>query len=130
MARALESNSDSVNLWKSSLEIHLLLKQDEDAILAGKKLLELGCYEIEILLKLIDLYLNKKQWTKAHTIAEEAFSSFPENKALALRVAGCCFYLERIEEGMYLLNPQNLSPVERKIFISLFPDFKSLFLDA
>jgi len=130
LARALESNSDSVNLWKSSLEIHLLLKQDEDAILAGKKLLELGCYEIEILLKLIDLYLNKKQWTKAHTIAEEAFSSFPENKALALRVAGCCFYLERIEEGMYLLNPQNLSPVERKIFISLFPDFKSLFLDA
>ena len=126
LERALENNSDSLELWKSSVELFLRMGKKEGAIDASKKILDLGHYYPEVLIPLIDLYLEKKQWQEAHTLAEQAFAAFPENRELALRVAGCCLLLERTEEGMYLLNPKSLTEEEKVSFQTLFPNLVHL----
>ena len=130
LERALDSNSDSVNLWKNSVEIYSLMGKKDKAIAAGKKLLELGYYHPDILIQLIDLFLEKREWEEAHNVAEGAFASFPENRDLAIRVAGCCLHLDRTDEGVYLLNPQYLNSSERGTFLNLFPNFKSLLTES
>ncbi|OUW34951.1 MAG: hypothetical protein CBD39_02015 [Flavobacteriaceae bacterium TMED179] len=124
--RALEINSDSVNLWKKSLELYTLWSKKEKAIDSCKKLIELGNYECNLLIKLIDLFLDKKQWEDAHKAASDAFDSFPKNKKIALRAAGCCFHLGRIEEGICVLNSDSLNPSEKAVFKKLFPSFNKL----
>ena len=61
--------------------------------------------------------------------AEEAVSSFPKNKNLALRLAGCYLNLSRIEEGLNLLNPSSLNASEKTSFIKLFPNYGKLISD-
>ena len=124
--QALETNSDSVDLWKLGLELYRSMKKIDKAIQSAQKLLELGKYNTEINIQLIDLLLEKKLWEEAHSVAEEAFAAFPKNRNLALRIAGLCFHLNRTDEGLYLLNPTQLSPNEKVQFSNLFPDFKSL----
>ncbi len=124
--RALENNSDSLELWKNSVDLYLMMGKKGKAFATCKKTLELGFYYPEVLVPLIDLYLDKKQWQEAHKIAEEAFATFPKNRELALRVAGCCLLLERTEEGMYLLNPKHLSKGEKESFQTLFPNLVHL----
>ena len=124
--QALETNSDSVDLWKLGLEIYRSMKKIDKAIQSAQKLLELGKYNTEINIQLIDLLLEKKLWEEAHSVAEEAFTAFPKNRNLALRIAGLCFHLNRTDEGLYLLNPTQLSTKEKVQFSNLFPDFKSL----
>ncbi|MGA1775838.1 MAG: tetratricopeptide repeat protein [Flavobacteriaceae bacterium] len=124
--QALETNSDSVDLWKLGLELYRSMKKIDKAIQSAQKLLELGKYNTEINIQLIDLLLEKKLWEEAHSVAEEAFAAFPKNRNLALRIAGLCFHLNRTDEGLYLLNPTQLSPKEKEQFSNLFPDFKSL----
>ena len=130
LERALDSNSDSVSLWKNSVEIYTLLGKKDKAIAACKKLLELGYYKPDILLQLVDLFLEKRKWEQAYSVAEEAYASFPENRELAVRVAGCCLHLNRTEEGIYLLNPTALDSSERATFLNLFPSFKSLLSES
>ena len=127
--RALEINSDSIALWKKSLMLNVLTGKKEKVIDNCNRLIELGNYEIDIIIQLIDLYIEKKKWTEAYKIAEEALTSFTENRNLALRVAGCCFYLSRTEEGHYILNPETLNTYEKAKFSKLFPDFSKLLSD-
>jgi tetratricopeptide (TPR) repeat protein len=124
--QALETNSDSVDLWKLGLELYRSMKKNDKAIQSAQKLLELGKYNAEINIHLIDLLLEKKHWEEAHSVAEEAFAAFPKNRDLALRIAGLCFHLNRTDEGLYLLNPTQLGPKEKAQFSALFPDFKTL----
>ena len=124
--QALETNSDSVDLWKLGLELYRSMKKNDKAIQSAQKLLELGKYNAEINIHLIDLLLEKKHWEEAQSVAEEAFAAFPKNRDLALRIAGLCFHLNRTDEGLYLLNPTQLGPKEKAQFSALFPDFKTL----
>ncbi len=124
--KALEINGDSISLWKKSLELYTLWSKKEKAIESCKKLIQLGNYDCNLLIQLIDLFLDKKQWEDAHKTASDAFDSFPKNKKIALRTAGCCFHLGRIEEGIYFLNSDSLNPSEKAVFKKLFPKFNQL----
>ena len=64
-----------------------------------QKLFSLGYYGSDLLLKLLTFLIKKKDWKKAHTIAENAFSFCPNNRNLEIRIAGCCFHLNKIDEG-------------------------------
>ena len=125
LKKALETNSDSIDLWKRAVEIYILLEKKEEAIEACKKLINLNYYYPDIVLKVIDFLIENKKWLEAHSLAEDVFASFPKNRDIALRVAGCCLCLNRIEEGNYLLNPQELYQEEKDKFLILFPEFKS-----
>ena len=125
LKKALETNSDSIDLWKRAVEIYILLEKKEEAIEACKKLINLDYYYPDIVLKVIDFLIENKKWLEAHSLAEDVFASFPKNRDIALRVAGCCLCLNRIEEGNYLLNPQELYQEEKDKFLILFPEFKS-----
>ena len=128
--RALKNNSDSISLWKKSLELNTLTGRREKAIESCKKLIELGIYESEILIQLIDLLIDKKEWVEAYKIGKEAYVSFPENRKIAVRIAGCCFYLSKAEEGLYILNSSTTNNSDQALFRSLFPNFKKLLIDS
>jgi len=128
--RALKNNSDSISLWKKSLELNTLTGRKEKAIESCKKLIELGIYESEILIQLIDLLIDKKEWVEAYKIGKEAYVSFPENRKIAIRIAGCCFYLSKAEEGFYILNSSTINNSDQALFRSLFPNFKKLLIDS
>ena len=128
--RALKNNSDSISLWKKSLELNTLTDRREKAIESCKKLIELGIYESEILIQLIDLLIDKKEWVEAYKIGKEAYVSFPENRKIAIRIAGCCFYLSKAEEGLYILNSSTTNNSDQALFRSLFPNFKKLLIDS
>ncbi len=128
--RALKNNSDSISLWKKSLELNTLTARREKAIESCKKLIELGIYESEILIQLIDLLIDKKEWVEAYKIGKEAYVSFPENRKIAVRIAGCCFYLSKAEEGLYILNSSTTNNSDQALFRSLFPNFKKLLIDS
>ena len=128
--RALKNNSDSISLWKKSLELNTLTGRREKAIESCKKLIELGIYESEILIQLIDLLIDKKEWVEAYKIGKEAYVSFPENRKIAIRIAGCCFYLSKAEEGLYILNSSTTNNSDQALFRSLFPNFKKLLIDS
>ena len=128
--RALKNNSDSISLWKKSLELNTLTGRREKAIESCKKLIELGIYESEILIQLIDLLIDKKEWVEAYKIGKEAYVSFPENRKIAIRIAGCCFYLSKAEEGLYILNSSKTNNSDQALFRSLFPNFKKLLIDS
>jgi len=128
--RALKNNSDSIGLWKKSLELNTLTGRREKAIESCKKLIELGIYESEILIQLIDLLIDKKEWVEAYKIGKEAYVSFPENRKIAIRIAGCCFYLSKAEEGLYILNSSAINNSDQALFRSLFPNFKKLLIDS
>lgn len=128
--RALKNNSDSISLWKKSLELNTLTGRREKAIESCEKLIELGIYESEILIQLIDLLIDKKEWVEAYKIGKEAYVSFPENRKIAIRIAGCCFYLSKAEEGLYILNSSAINNSDQALFRSLFPNFKKLLIDS
>jgi tetratricopeptide (TPR) repeat protein len=128
--RALKSNSDSISLWKKSLELYTLTGKKEKAIDSCRKLIELGNYESEILIKFLDLLIDEKKWIEAYKIGKEAYISFPENRKIAIRIAGCCFYLNKVDEGLYILNPSTINNSEQELFSSLFPNFRKLLIDS
>ena len=128
--RALKSNSDSIILWKKSLELYTLTNKKEKAIDSCRKLIELGSYESEIIIQFIDLLIDEKKWIEAYKIGKEAHISFPENRKIAIRIAGCCFYLNKVDEGLYILNPSTINNSEQALFTSLFPNFRKLLIDS
>ena len=97
--------------------------------ISSNRLVELGNSKSDIFIHLIDFFIEKKVWVNAYEFAEEAVSSFPKNKNLALRLAGCYLSLSRTEEGLNLLNPSSLNASEKTLFIKLFPNYGKLISD-
>lgn len=126
LENALQANSDAVDLWKISLDLNISKWKKNKAIQACKKLFELGHCNPDITLKLIDLLIEKKLWEKAYNISEDAYALHINNIDIAIRMAGCCFHLNKMEEGVYLLNPIKLNLNRKNLFKKLFPDYKSL----
>ena len=119
--RALEVNSESVELWKKGAHIYSALDQDTKALNAYQKLSDLGFFELPSLLHHIDLYLKSKQWEKALDLTNEAFKSFPESQDLMFRLGGCNLELGKISEARYFLNPDQISEKKRIELMTLFP---------
>jgi len=67
---------------------------------------------------------------EVYKIGKEAYVSFPENRKIAIRIAGCCFYLSKDEEGLYILNSSIINNSDQALFRSLFPNFKKLLIDS
>ena len=119
--RALEVNSESVELWKKGAHIYSALDQDTKALNAYQKLSDLGFFELPSLLHHIDLYLKSKQWEKALDLTNEAFKSFPESQDLMFRLGGCNLELGKISEARYFLNQDQISEKKRIELMTLFP---------
>jgi len=119
--RSLEVNSDSTTLWKKGIQIFTALDQYEKALAAYEKLYDLGLYELDLILGHIDLYLKLGQWNKARTLLDEAYKSFPESRALALRLGGCSLELGNANEALYFLNLEAFDKKEFSDLLKLFP---------
>jgi tetratricopeptide (TPR) repeat protein len=122
--RSLEVNSDSPVLWKKGIQIYTALNQHDKALIAFEKLYDLGVYELDIILDHIDLYLQLGQWSKAISITNEAYKSFPKNRALAMRLGGCSLELGKTGEARYFLNLEELSQLEYIKLYKLFPSLE------
>ena len=111
------------------------------SVMEGKHSVDIGMLILPILMEFIMLMadevgikydnvltfdlIENKLWKRAYNILKNAFKLVRNNRDIKIRVAGCCLCLNRIEEGNYLLNPQELYQEEKDKFLILFPEFKS-----
>ena len=126
LEKSLIINGDSIELWKSNAELCIKLKEENEIFKSCQKLFALGYYESDIIIKIIDFFLKKKDWRKAETLAENAFSFCPNNRDLEIRIAGCYFYLNKIDEGTYLLNLNQMEKKYKNKFFFLFPELENV----
>ena len=126
LEKSLIINGDSIELWKNNAELCIKLKEDKEIYRSCQKLFSLGHYGSDIIIKIIDFFLKKKDWRKAQTIAENAFSFCPNNRNLEIRIAGCCFHLNKVDEAMYLLNLNQMDKKDKRKFFFLFPELESI----
>ena len=130
LEKSLAINDDSIELWKNNAELCLKIRNKNDAFRACQKLISLGYYESDIIFKIIDFLIKNRDWKKAHSIAENAYSFCPNNRNLEIRIAGCCLNLNKIDEGLLILNLQQLNNKEKNLFLYLFPGLNNLLAKA
>ena len=126
LEKSLIINGDSIELWKNNVELCIKLEEEKEIYKSYQKLLSLGHYASDVINKIIDFFLEKKNWRKAQTIAENAFAFCPNNRDLEIRIAGCCFHLNKIDEAMYLLNLNQMDKKDKRKFFFLFPELESI----
>ena len=126
LKNAIEANSDSLDLWRASIELYISIEKKENAVLAFEKLIKLGNCDPVIFLNLIDYLIENKSWQRAYNIFNEAYKLLKNNRDIEIRVAGCCFQLGKIQEGKYFLNYKELNSNRKNQFNRLFPDFRNL----
>jgi len=126
LKNAIEANSDSLDLWRASIELYISIEKKENAVLAFEKLIKLGSCDPVIFLNLIDYLIENKSWQRAYNIFNEAYKLLKNNRDIEIRVAGCCFQLGKIQEGKYFLNYKELNSNRKNQFNRLFPDFRDL----
>ena len=126
LEKSLIINGDSIELWKNNVELCIKLEEEKDIYKSYQKLFSLGHYASDVIIKIIDFFLEKKNWRKAQTIAENAFAFCPNNRNLEIRIAGCCFHLNKIDEAMYLLNLNQMDKKDKRKFFFLFPELKNI----
>ena len=130
LEKSLIINGDSIKLWKNNAELCIKLEKEKEIFESCQKLFSLGYYGSRVIIKIIDFFLKKKDWKKAHTIAENAFSFCPNNRNLEIRIAGCCFHMNKIDEGTYLLNSNQMDKKDKKKFFLLFPELENIIAKA
>ena len=54
------------------------------------------------------------------------FHSAQISRNLEIRIAGCCFHLNEIDEAMYLLNLNQMDRKDKSKFLFLFPELKNV----
>ena len=126
LEKSLIINGDSIELWKNNVELCIKLEEEKDIYKSYQKLFSLGHYASDVIIKIIDFFLEKKNWRKAQTIAENAFAFCPNNRNLEIRIAGCCFHLNKIDEAMYLLNLNQMDKKDKRKFFFLFPELENI----
>lgn len=126
LENAIEANSDSIDLWRASIDLFISIEKKENAVLAFEKLIKLGSCDPVIFLNLIDYLIENKSWQRAYNIFNEAYKLLKNNRDIEIRVAGCCFQLGKIQEGKYFLNYKELNSNRKNQFNRLFPDFINL----
>ena len=126
LEKSLIINGDSIELWKNNVELCIKLGEEKEIYKSCQMLFSLGHYGSDVIIKIIDFFLKKKKWRKAQNIAENAFSFCPNNRNLEIRIAGCCFHLNKIDEAMYLLNLNHMDKKDKSKFFFLFPELKNV----
>ena len=126
LEKSLIINADSIELWKKNVELCVELEEEKEIFKSCQKLFNLGHYGSDVIIKIIDFFLKKKKWRKAQNIAENAFSFCPNSRNLEIRIAGCCFHLNEIDEAMYLLNLNQMDRKDKSKFLFLFPELKNV----
>ena len=124
LKNALEINSDSILLWQKNAELYLKLNKKDKAIAAYIELLDLGQYDLDTVLKVLNLQLELFRWEDAFTLAEEANSAFPDTISIQLRLFGCCLQLNKKEQAKSILNWDTLTKEQKEEFKLFFPKLK------
>lgn len=124
--KALEVNADSVLLWKIKSQIHQMLGNFLESNLALQNVIDLGNYELENWMLLIDGYVQQGEFQTALKTSLQAREFYAENKAVALRLAAIYMKLGKIMEARYFKNDlPKKSQIPVEVF-QLYPELEHL----
>ena len=120
LEKSLIINGDSIELWKNNVELCIKPAEEKRYINHVKNFLVLAITNLMLLLKLLTFSLKKKLEKHKHHSRKCLFSFCPNNRNLEIRIAGCCFHLNKIDEAIYLLNLNQMDKKDKKkIFLSI-----------
>lgn len=101
VSKALEVNGDSVLLWKIKSQIHQMMDNHLESTIALQSVIDLGNYELENWVLLIDGYVQQGELEKALEVSLQAREFYADNKAVAFRTAGIYIKLGKLLEARY-----------------------------
>lgn len=101
VTKALEVNGDSVLLWKIKSQIHQMMDNYLESTIALQSVIDLGNYELENWVLLIDGYVQQGELEKALEVSLQAREFYADNKAIAFRTAGIYIKLGKLLEARY-----------------------------
>ncbi|OUW77110.1 MAG: hypothetical protein CBD72_01860 [Flavobacteriaceae bacterium TMED212] len=120
--KSLQSNSDSLQLWKKSAEIYFHMNFYAETAHGCKTAIKLGDYDIFSWTLWMDSLILAKNWEKAHEVGRQALQFHEKNASLLYRLAGCKIRLgNKIEAYMIFEQIKNEIKIPRDIN-HLFPE--------
>jgi tetratricopeptide (TPR) repeat protein len=102
--KSLQSNADSIELWKKSTQIHYQMNFYEEAAIGCKTSIELGDNELHTWTLWMDSLMLINDWQKAIEIGEQALEHHKKSPAVLYRLAGCKFRLGHKSEAHIIFN--------------------------
>ena len=120
--KSLQSNSDSLQLWKKSAEIHFKINFYEEAAIASKTAIELGNHDFKTWIISMDAQMHLKEWGAAMQMCQEALQLYSDQSAILYRLAGCKMRLGHKEEAQIIFNKIKSNFKIPEGFSQLFPE--------
>ena len=102
--KSLQSNSDSIPLWKKSALIHFQLNFYEETVVGCKAAIDLGDQDLNNWTLWMDSLMLVNDWQKALKIGEQALQHHQKNPSVLYRLAGCKFRLGNKNEAHTIFN--------------------------
>ena len=121
--KALEVNGDSVLLWKIKSQIHQITANMLESTIALQNVIDLGNYELENWVMLIDGYVLQGELNKAIEIVLQAREFYSDNKAIALRAAGIYLKKGQLIEARYF---KHELPIKGNVPCEVFQTYPEL----
>tara|TARA_B110000285_G_C15140187_1_gene630189 strand:- start:2784 stop:4106 length:1323 start_codon:yes stop_codon:yes gene_type:complete len=121
---ALEVNSDSFPLWKQSAVINQSLNLNKEAITSYQKVIDLGYFDLTLLINYIDLHINLDELKEALDVLQIAFKGYPNSEELKTRALGCKLLLEKEMKIKEKIDSAKLKKDDLELLFRLFPSLK------
>jgi tetratricopeptide (TPR) repeat protein len=102
--KSLQSNADSVELWKKSTQLHFDMSFYEETAMACETALDLGDKDIHTWILWVDSLILINEWEKAKEIGVQGLMFHKKNPALLYRLAGCKFRLGQKNEAQIIFD--------------------------
>tara|TARA_B100001057_G_scaffold131988_1_gene131302 strand:- start:1745 stop:3097 length:1353 start_codon:yes stop_codon:yes gene_type:complete len=102
--KSLQSNSDSIPLWKKSALIHFQLNFYEETVVGCETAIDLGDQDLNNWILWMDSLMLVNDWQKALKIGEQALQHHQKNPSVLYRLAGCKFRLGSKSEAHIIFN--------------------------
>ena len=120
----MEVNSDSFPLWKQSAVINQSLNLNKEAITSYQKVIDLGYFDLTLLINYIDLHINLDELKEALDVLQIAFKGYPNSEELKTRALGCKLLLEKEMKIKEKIDSAKLKKDDLELLFRLFPSLK------
>ncbi len=122
LKKALQIDNTNIVLWKKMAHCNNALSFFEEADLAYKELIDLGCHEYQIWLEWVETLRAMGETKRAIEVLHKALLSFPKSSEIQYLLSGLYYQSKQHLKGiLYLKNAYKLNPKQFAHYSSAFP---------
>ena len=104
LRKSLQSNADSLDLWKKSAQVHFQIGFYEETAVGCKTAIDLGDEDPNSWTLWMDSLMLINDWEKAVEIGQQALQFHQKNPSILYRLAGCKLRLGKKSEAQIIFD--------------------------